>query len=1121
MENIRREAIIMRASTLQGVLEHLRKLTDPARGRELSDGDLLERFRLQGEEAAFTLLLQRHGPMVFNVCRRILGDGPEAEDAFQSAFLVLIRKAGTIRKEAALSSWLHVVATRVSHKAARQSVRRRACEREVIPPQERNNSFDALAAAELRTALDEEIERLPGKYRTPLVLCYLAEKTHEQAARELGWPKSSVTARLAKARQLLQQRLMRRGFTAPAGLLAVFLTERSANAAVPSLLTLSTVKRAVQALSSQTLSATSEAALAGSFVKQTAALKAASTLALLATLGVAVAVSYRMAAPDSPTQTQAGVPKAQAVHEQREAKSELRKPRVDLLGDPLPDEAVARMGSNRLRHSNVRALFFSPDGRKILSAADINGLRTWDAATGKLLRRFHFDGGNRQIICGFAGDSIVRLKLDHENKQDHWIVTVQFVDPATGQVRRRVRIKEPANVRNPTLSPDGKWLAIVRPNEIGLHNAATGEMVRRIAVKGIAAWDIAFSPDSKTVAHNDLSDTIYLHDVASGKLVRELKRPGDAALHLVFSPDGRFLASMPGSLRITDKGEVSIWDLHNGKELHRLTHPFPLAVVAVFSPDGERVAIGGARAGLVLWDTETGKELRRLNPHGGVSGIAFSPDGKTLATSSRGVIRLWDAATGKLLPSSADPDVWTVDRLWFSGDGKRLFGAAGAYFIWDAKTGRELRRFADPEPLGLERPNDMRCLVLSPDESLLAAANSNGSITLWDAATGKEKFILKGHNRSVWNLAFSPDSRKLISNASDDSIRVWDVENGRQLHQLRGRTRPAVSSDNRQLVAGDATSPTVFVYDLAAGQEIKRFGLGPEGSIFQLAFSADNRFLAASASLHRGSGPSILKIWDIASGQLFRTLENSKGGIWTVALAPDGRSVAIGNAGGSLFLWELASGRQRHSFVGHEGRIISLAFSPDGRSLAASSDDAPVYVWDVAGVLQAGPRRLSEPELRRCWSDLANEDATTAFQAIRRLAAVTEQTPAFLRQYLKPVPAPDLKSVRQLVVMLDSDDFSTRQKAAEELDKQADAAASILKQILTKEKPSLEVRRRLQQILEKIDSKPEVLRAVRAVEVLEWIATPDAVRLIDELAKGAADARLTRETAAAKRRFQR
>ncbi|HTU89660.1 MAG TPA: hypothetical protein VMF69_06145, partial [Gemmataceae bacterium] len=166
-------------------------------------------------------------------------------------------------------------------------------------------------------------------------------------------------------------------------------------------------------------------------------------------------------------------------------------------------------------------------------------------------------------------------------------------------------------------------------------------------------------------------------------------------------------------------------------------------------------------------------------------------------------------------------------------------------------------------------------------------------------------------------------------------------------------------------------------------------------------------------------------------------------------------------------------------------------------------------------------RRLSNDERQSCWKALAGDDASVAFQAIRRLAAAPEQTLPLLHQRLKPVPAPDNKRVRQLVEMLDSDDFPTRQKAAEELEKHADAATGLLRQIVAKEKPSLEVRRRIQQILDATESKPETLRVIRAVEVLEWIATPEAVRLIGELSDGAADARLTREAAAARTRLRR
>jgi RNA polymerase sigma factor (sigma-70 family) len=168
----------MHATTLQGILEHLRKLTNPARDRDLSDVDLLERFRLRREEAAFTLLVQRHGPMVLAVCRRVLGDAHEAEDAFQATFLVLIRNAAAIRKQRSLAAWLHGVASRLAHKARKRTLRQRERVGQAFQPDIHDDPGETLATRELRAALDEEIARLPAKYRTPLVLCYLADKTH-------------------------------------------------------------------------------------------------------------------------------------------------------------------------------------------------------------------------------------------------------------------------------------------------------------------------------------------------------------------------------------------------------------------------------------------------------------------------------------------------------------------------------------------------------------------------------------------------------------------------------------------------------------------------------------------------------------------------------------------------------------------------------------------------------------------------------------------------------------------------------------------------------------------------------------------------------------------------------
>ena len=196
----------MPAASLSHVLRHLRTLSETQALRELSDGELLERFRVRREESAFVVLVQRHGPMVLGVCLRSLADVHAAEDAFQATFLVLVRKAASIREGASAAGWLHGVARRIALKARLRVARDHALERRsVIMP--RDEACDEPTWVELRAIIDKELEHLPEKYRTPLILCGLEGKTNDQAARELGCPKSSLSSRLVRARELLRARV--------------------------------------------------------------------------------------------------------------------------------------------------------------------------------------------------------------------------------------------------------------------------------------------------------------------------------------------------------------------------------------------------------------------------------------------------------------------------------------------------------------------------------------------------------------------------------------------------------------------------------------------------------------------------------------------------------------------------------------------------------------------------------------------------------------------------------------------------------------------------------------------------------------------------------------------------
>jgi RNA polymerase sigma factor (sigma-70 family) len=291
------------------VLRYLHKAAALRRSGGLSDGALLERFAARGEEAAFEALVQRHGPMVLGVCRRVLGDAHEAEDAFQATFLVLVRNARSVGKAGSVGSWLHGVAHRTALKARAAQAARRKHERRVAVMANNGAGADA-AWGELRQVLDEEVGRLPEACRGPFVLCYLEGKTYDEAARLLGCPKGTVSTRLARARELLRARLTRRGLALSAGLLATALSQGAAPA-VPPALTAATVSAAASLAAGAAVSPP-VAALTEGVLKAMLVSKCKVVTAVLLAVGVVVGgaggFAYRMQAAEQPAPGQRARP---------------------------------------------------------------------------------------------------------------------------------------------------------------------------------------------------------------------------------------------------------------------------------------------------------------------------------------------------------------------------------------------------------------------------------------------------------------------------------------------------------------------------------------------------------------------------------------------------------------------------------------------------------------------------------------------------------------------------------------------------------------------------------------------------------------------------------------------
>jgi hypothetical protein len=331
--------------------------------------------------------------------------------------------------------------------------------------------------------------------------------------------------------------------------------------------------------------------------------------------------------------------------------------------------------------------------------------------------------------------------------------------------------------------------------------------------------------------------------------------------------------------------------------------------------------------------------------------------------------------------------------------------------------------------------------------------------------------------------------------------------------------RVAFAPDGRTLagaITPSAQETLVKLWDVGLGKERRSWSVNyiPH----DLRFSPDGRYMALS-----GRGPAIT-LWDVAAGREYcRLVVPGARESGALAFSPDGRLLATASGDGVIRLWEVATARERGRFGGHRVGTATLVFAPDGRRLASGGLDNTALIWDVTGVAdEPKPVRLSAAEAAALWDNLAGADAVKAHRAVWRLTAAPADALPLLARQLRPAGADEAR-VRRLIADLDGADFERRGKAARELERLGDVAEAALRQAL-RGAASAEVRRRLGELLAKLEGPavvPETLRALRGVEVLDHVGTPEARRLLRELAKGAPSARLTREARESLGRLER
>jgi WD40 repeat protein len=503
-----------------------------------------------------------------------------------------------------------------------------------------------------------------------------------------------------------------------------------------------------------------------------------------------------------------------------------------------------------------------------------------------------------------------------------------------------------------------------------------------------------------------------------------------------------------------------------------------------------------------------------------VTQLAFSSDGTRLATGGQGespVSRVWDVATGKLAVDFPERDS-SVGSAAYSQDGRMLVTGDGVVDLWDPTTGRRIRQIGAVAG-SLYDP------TFSPDGRYLACEDEDGILRLWAPATGKEIRHWRVHEKFSWlGFDFSPDGRALVTSGNDRSIRFWEAATGKELRRIAVPDRAAqirLSPDGRFLawlsLGVDKLRWQLHLWDVAAGKEVGRW-LAAHGYVFR--FSPDGSLLAG-VELTKGTRLVTCHLWDVPTGRDHPiTLPLPRPAYAAViAFSPDGRTLALGDSAGGIYLWELAAGKVRCRLQAPGGAVMSLSFAPDGKTLVSGLYDTTALIWDVFGPAAEGQqgRAPGAADLPALWADLADRDAVKAYQAIGRFVAAPELAVPFLGRHLKPAAPVSGELVGRLIADLASRDFKVRQKAARELERLGEQAEPTVRKAWA-DRPEPEVRRRLEALLAKA-TDPELLRSLRAVEALEHIATPNAVKVTRGLARGAPAARLTREARAAVERL--
>lgn len=608
------------------------------------------------------------------------------------------------------------------------------------------------------------------------------------------------------------------------------------------------------------------------------------------------------------------------------------QPKVDQSGDPLPPGALARMGSLRWRHGDaVSYVAFSSDGKAVLTAANDNTIRLWDRETGKEIRRFDMPG-------------------------------VQPVQPGArpGMVGWNTFGRGSSRI---AVSPDGKLLAaVLNNNAIQIWNVETGKELRQFKGPQGYVTSLLFAPDGKSIAARGNDRTTYLIETETGKELRQIKAKQpqaggvrvfvgggviNGAEGVAFSPDSKTIATAEMEFDMQKATVyIKISETDTGKEIRQIDATQGGVSSIAYSPDGKTLAFGSG-TNVLLREADTGKEIRTINNQGGIAGLQFAPNSRTLAVKGRDqIVRLFDPSNGNKTHELGEAAVVAgnnaafvnfnmpaVRDFAFSHDGK-LVGMGGSQTLrfFTVETGKE-------QATGGGHRGAVATVLITPDGKTMISRGADGTIRRWDTADGKELGQFN-EPKGTTSAVFAPDGKSAALASADGTIRLVAVADGKELHSVKGHQNGtgalAFSPDSKVLASRGSADGTIRLFDAVKGGEIRQITLpganpaGPGGVVFIRGGYAGNNGMTLVFS--------------------------PDGNTLTTSISPFGNIIMRNPGGappaapvGAIHMWDVATGKEIRKITLPANRnVTNLAYSPDGRLLAAENADQTISLWEIA-----------------------------------------------------------------------------------------------------------------------------------------------------------------------------